>query len=75
MADNVKPIVTTRTVHFRLDPALMAYVEWINARGQEFDVHDFDQFAADYRAEEANGLTRIDKPTSEQPAAGDREGE
>lgn len=60
MADCMKPIVTTRTVHFRIDPALLAYVEWINARGQEFDVHDFDQFAADYRAEEADGLTRID---------------
>jgi hypothetical protein len=42
--------VETRTVHFRIDPALRAYVAWLDSEGREFDLEDYDLFAAGYRA-------------------------
>lgn len=41
---------TTRTVNFKVDPALAAYLEWLEENGLTFDVHTFDLFAAGYRA-------------------------
>lgn len=40
----------TRAVHFRLDPALRAYLEWIEAEGRQMDLEEYDLFAAGYRA-------------------------
>lgn len=45
--------VETRTVHFSVDPALRAYVEYIAIEGREFVPDDYDLFAAGYRARAA----------------------
>ena len=50
-------VVETRTVSFRIDPALNAYFEWINANGKKFSLTKFEQFAADYRARVAEEAT------------------
>ncbi len=41
-----------RTVCLKIDPALSAYLEWLDDTGREFDLHTFDLFAAGYRAAE-----------------------
>lgn len=49
-----KPAAQTvehRVVHFTIDPALEAYLFWIDSEGREFRLGDFDLFAAGYRAE------------------------
>lgn len=43
--------VETRTVHFTVDPALQAYSAWVDAEGREFDLDDYEIFAAGYRSE------------------------
>lgn len=45
--------IETRTVHFKVDPALRAYLEWLDAEGHEFDRDEYGVFAAGYRAKEA----------------------
>lgn len=50
--------VTTRAVHFRIDPALRAYSEWVDATDQEFNLNAFDLFAAGYRARDAEDAAR-----------------
>ena len=40
----------TRTLHFRLDPALRAYLVWLEAEGLTFNPDEYDVFAAGYRA-------------------------
>ena len=47
-----------RMVYLKVDPALSAYVEWINARDQGFDLQAFDLFAAGYRARVAEEALR-----------------
>lgn len=50
--------VEIRTVHLTLDPALEAYLIWLDSEGREYDLHDYELFAAGYRAEriaEASG--------------------
>lgn len=44
-------IVEVRTVHFTIDPALAAYLAWIDQEGREFDRDDYGVFAAGYRAD------------------------
>ncbi len=41
---------TTRTVRLTLDLAFGAYLAWLDATGQKFDLQAFDLFAAGYRA-------------------------
>jgi hypothetical protein len=48
----------TRTVHFTIDPALRAYLAWLDAEGLAFSLPGFDVFAAGYRANEAEGGAR-----------------
>ena len=43
----------TRTVTFQVDPALSAYIAWLDAEGRAFDLQAFDLFAVGYRAAEA----------------------
>jgi hypothetical protein len=40
----------TRTVHFKVDPALRAYLEWLDTEGREFDHQVYDLFAVGYRS-------------------------
>ncbi len=42
--------VETRTVQFTIDPALAAYLAWLDCEGKEFDLQGFDLFAAGFRA-------------------------
>lgn len=51
----------TRTVHFRLDPALRAYLAWLDKEGLAFSPAGFDLFAAGYRA-------RVDEEEDRRPA-------
>lgn len=39
-----------RTLHFRLDPALRAFFEYLDANGRQFVAEEYDLFAAGYRA-------------------------
>lgn len=41
---------STRVVHFSIDPALKAYFTYLYSKHQEFDVHNYDLFAAGYRS-------------------------
>lgn len=52
----------THTVHFKFDPALRAYLEWLDAEGMAFSLPGFDVFAAGYRA-------RVAEDDAAQPAA------
>jgi hypothetical protein len=40
---------TTRTVHMRLDPALVAYLTWLDQEGRQFTLHDYELFSSGYR--------------------------
>lgn len=57
----------TRTVHFKLDPSLRAYLEYLDRTGRTFSLEGFDLFRANYRP----------KGTEEEaaPPAGAQEGE
>lgn len=39
----------TRTVHFKIAPALNAYLLWLERTGRQFDLAQFDLFAANYQ--------------------------
>ena len=41
---------TTRVVHFKLDPALQAYLAHLDETGGTADLHDYDLFVAGYRS-------------------------
>lgn len=39
----------THTLHFSVDPALKAYLVYLDATGEEFDPGDCDRFVAGFR--------------------------
>jgi hypothetical protein len=39
----------TRTVHFKIDPALKAYLVYLESTNQEFSLDGYDRFAARFR--------------------------
>lgn len=51
--------VQTRTVQFKLDPALAAYFAWLDAVNgyRMFDPIEYDRFSAGYRAHAAEVAT------------------
>lgn len=66
--------VEIRTVHFTIDPALRAYLAWLDAEGVAFSLEGFDLFAAGYRAREAEecGVADLgaEQPEPARPADG-----
>jgi hypothetical protein len=61
----------TRTVHFSVDPALRAYLAWLEEdTGRAFDLDAYDLFAAGYRADR-DAAASAPPPTA---AAGSEDG-
>lgn len=63
-------MIETRTLHYRVDPALRAYCAYIDAEGQGFDLEQYDLFAAGYRAR----VSEEEAPTPPEPRAAAAEG-
>lgn len=57
----------TRTVRLQIDPALLAYMEYVEVARRGFDLNEYDLFAAGYRAR----ADECDAGCGSQPEASD----